>query len=96
MDIKMKTSPLLLAVGLGSALVLAGCAGMTDRQQRVTTGAGIGAAGGAAVGAIAGDTGLGLAIGAGAGALGGLIVDNQAKKRDEAYREGYAQGKRSK
>lgn len=76
------------------ALSLAGCAGMNDREQRALSGAAIGAAGGAAVGAIAGNTGVGLAVGAGAGLVGGLIVDNQKKKQEAAYRQGYSDGKK--
>ena len=60
-------------------LSLLGCAGLSDTEQRAVTGTGIGAAGGAAVGAIAGNTGMGAAIGAGAGLLGGLMVDKVEK-----------------
>jgi hypothetical protein len=48
----------------------------------------MGAAGGAAIGAIAGDAGMGAAIGAGAGLLGGLVVDRNARMRDQAYQQG--------
>lgn len=77
-------------------LVLAGCAGMSDTQQRALTGTAIGAAGGAVIGGIAGNAGLGAAIGAGAGLVGGLVVDKVEKDKDTAYNQGYAAGKKSK
>ena len=60
-------STLALAVALG------GCAGMSDTQQRVGSGAAIG---GLAVGALTGDWGW-AAAGAAAGAAGGYLVDQQ-------------------
>jgi len=57
-----------------AAALLAGCANMSDTQRHTATGAGIGALGGAALGAIAGDSaGTGAVVGAGLGALGGYI-----------------------
>jgi len=58
----------LLAVA-GAAVLLSGCANMTETQK----GAGIGAAGGAVAGALIGGNRTGAAIGAGVGALGGYI-----------------------
>jgi hypothetical protein len=75
-------------------LIIAGCAGMNDTQQRALSGTAIGAGGGALVGAIAGNTGLGLAIGAGAGLVGGLVVDKVEKDKEAAYNQGYAAGKK--
>lgn len=61
--------------------LVAGCAGMSYRQQRVLSGGAIGAGAGAALGAITGHSiAGGAAIGAAAGALGGLIVD-ESKRR---------------
>jgi hypothetical protein len=80
------------AVTLALALLLAGCAGMSDTQQRALTGTVAGTAGGAAIGAIAGNAGLGAAIGAGAGLAGGLITDRVQKDKEAAYRRGYAAG----
>lgn len=57
---------------LASAMALAGC-GQTV-GDRGLSGAGIGAAGGAVIGAMAGDPLLGAAIGAGAGAATGMIT----------------------
>ena len=73
-----------------AALVLSGCAGMSDRQQRALTGTAAGTAGGALIGAIAGNTALGAAIGAGSGLVGGLIVDRVERDKEAAYRAGYA------
>lgn len=74
-----------------AALLLNGCAGMTDTQQRAATGTLGGAATGALIGAIAGNAGMGAAIGAGVGALGGYAYG----KHKEAVNEAYQQGRRS-
>jgi len=59
---------------IAAAALLAGCANMSDTQRHTAMGAGIGALGGAALGAIAGDSaGTGAVVGAGLGALGGYI-----------------------
>ncbi len=64
-------------------LALGACSGMNNTQQRVVSGAGIGALGGAAVtGLTGGCVACGAAIGAGAGAVGGYIVDQNAKHHD--------------
>ena len=47
----------VLAVALASSLTLSACAGMSDTGRRTATGAGVGAAGGAVIGAIAGNAG---------------------------------------
>jgi hypothetical protein len=80
---------------LGATLLLAGCAGMSDTQQRALTGTGVGAAGGAVIGAMAGNAGLGAVIGAGAGLAGGLLVDASKKNQQAAYQSGYSAGKHS-
>ena len=82
-----------LAAIVAGALLLAGCTGMSDTQQRGLTGAAGGAAGGAIIGAMAGNAGLGAAIGAGAGLAGGLIYDKVKKDEQAAYQNGYAAGK---
>ena len=84
-----------MALVLGAFVLLAGCAGMSDTEQRALTGTGIGAAGGAVIGAIAGNAGLGAVIGAGAGLAGGLLVDKSKKNQQAAYQSGYAAGKQS-
>ena len=84
-----------MALALTATLLLASCAGMSDTQQRALTGTGIGAAGGAVIGAMAGNAGLGAVIGAGAGLAGGLLVDKSKKDQQAAYQSGYAAGKKS-
>ncbi len=55
--------------------LLAGCAGLTPQQQRILTGGAIGAAGGAAVGAISGGSAVtGALVGGAVGAVGGAVV----------------------
>ena len=68
-----------------SGLLLAGCAGLNDTEQRVLTGATIGAGAGAGVGAITGGLSIpaGALIGAAAGAVGGLGVDYLKKQGSE-------------
>ncbi|MEM9735379.1 MAG: glycine zipper family protein [Pseudomonadota bacterium] len=83
--------PLAFAV----LLVLTGCAGLNDTQQRALTGTTAGAAGGALLGAIGGNAALGAVAGAGAGLIGGLIVDRVEKDKDAAYRRGLADGQAS-
>lgn len=67
---------------IGAILVLlAGCSGMSTREQRVLSGGAIGAGSGAAIGAITGGSvAVGAAVGGAAGALGGLILDEVKKK----------------
>jgi len=64
---------------VAAAALTAGCAGLTDTQQRTATGALVGVAGGAAIGSIAGDAGWGAVIGAGVGAAGGYVYDRSQK-----------------
>jgi hypothetical protein len=65
-----------------AGLLLSGCAGMSNTEQRVLTGATIGAGAGAGLGAVTGGLSIpaGAIIGAGAGAVTGLAVD--ALKKD--------------
>jgi len=59
---------------------LAGCSGMTTREQRVLSGGAIGAGAGAAIGIISGGSvGAASAIGAAAGALGGFLFDESKR-----------------
>jgi osmotically inducible lipoprotein OsmB len=60
-----------------------GCSGMSYTAQRTLSGGAMGAAGGAAIGAIAGNPAMGAAIGGGAGALGGYAYDQYKKSRGE-------------
>jgi len=76
------------------ALAVAGCAGMSDTQQRTLSGAGIGTAVGAGVGAITGEWAW-AAGGAAIGAASGYIYDQQKKKEEEAYRRGVEAAKQA-
>jgi len=66
----------VLALGLGA------CANQTPAQQRVTTGAAIGALGGAAIGGIAGG-GKGALMGAALGGIGGGVVAGVTAPRED-------------
>jgi hypothetical protein len=74
---------------------LTACADLTPTQQRAMTGTGIGAAGGAVLGAIGGNAALGAVAGAGAGLIGGLVVDRVKKNEAAAYQQGYSSGQKS-
>ena len=74
----MKTRKLLLALCL--AIGLAGCANMSDTEQRTLSGTGIGAAGGAVIAGLTGGNVLGgAAIGAAVGAASGYLYDRHEK-----------------
>lgn len=75
-------------------LALSACAGMSDTQQRTLSGAGIGAAGGAVIGAIGGNAGLGAVIGTAVGAGGGYLYDRHKKSEQRSYDQGYQAGKK--
>ncbi len=81
--------------GLVGAFLVAGCAGMSDTEQRVLTGGAAGATGGAIIGAIAGNAGMGAAIGAASGLAGGYLWDQHKKAEESAYRQGYQSGRSS-
>jgi len=70
--------------------MVAGCADMTQTQQRTVTGAAGGAAAGGIIGAIAGNAGMGAAIGAGLGASGGFLLGRHNEAVDAAYQQGRA------
>ena len=76
----------LVLASTAAALVLSGCAGMTDTQRNTGIGAGVGALGGAAIGAATGNSrsaAIGAGVGAAAGALGGYLWSQrmEAQKR---------------
>jgi osmotically inducible lipoprotein OsmB len=75
--VQTRSAPLGWATLALSGLLLAGCAGMNNTEQRVLTGAAIGAGAGAGLGAVTGGLSIpaGAIIGAGAGAVTGLAVD---------------------
>ena len=62
--------------------IIAGCAGLSTREQRVLSGGAIGAGAGA-VGSVivGGNVAAGAAIGAAAGAVGGLIYDESKRRQ---------------
>ena len=72
--------------------VLAGCADLSQTQQRTITGAAGGAAAGGIIGAIAGNAGMGAAIGAGVGGTGGFLLGRHNEAVNRAYEQGRASG----
>ncbi len=70
------TRPVMAALS-AAAILLSGCAEMTDAQRSAAIGAGVGALAGVAIG----DSGKSAAIGAGVGALGGYIWSTQMQKK---------------
>jgi len=85
------TKSLTIALLVGS-LGLGGCAGMTQTEQRTLSGGALGAAGGAAIGAMAGNAGMGAAIGGLAGATGGYLYGKHKEAEESAYNRGYKAG----
>ena len=74
----MKKTIALIVVAV---LLVGGCSGMSNTQQRVLSGGAIGASSGALIGWAAGSPAAGAAIGGGAGLLGGYIYDQYEKSR---------------
>lgn len=75
----MKKVQYLVAVFL-IVFSLAGCAGMSETQQRTLSGGAIGAGAGAGIAAIAGGNAwAGAAVGGAAGALTGYIIGESHK-----------------
>jgi hypothetical protein len=59
-----------------------GCSGLSKREQRVLSGAGIGAGAGVVGAAVTGGSiATGAVVGTAAGAVGGVIVDELKKKK---------------
>ena len=81
------SSARLTTVGLTAvALLIGGCANMSDAQRSAAIGAGVGALAGAAIG----DSSKSAAIGAGVGALGGYIWSNQMAQKKAAMEQATA------
>ena len=76
--------------------MLAGCADLSQTQQRTITGAAGGAAAGGIIGAIAGNAGMGAAIGAGVGGTGGFLLGRHNEAVNSAYEQGRASGTQSR
>ncbi|MGB8993347.1 MAG: YMGG-like glycine zipper-containing protein [Desulfobaccales bacterium] len=74
----MKKAVILIML---AALVVGGCSGMSNTQQRVVSGGAIGASSGALIGWAAGSPAAGAAIGGGAGLLGGYLYDQYEKSQ---------------
>lgn len=74
------------------ALLLGGCATMSDTERRLATGAGAGAATGAIIGSFSGSAGTGALIGTAVGAAGGYLYDQHKKSEEDAYNRGYSAG----
>ena len=64
-----------------TALLIVGCSGMSNTEQRVLSGGAIGAGGGALIGWAAGCPACGAAIGAGTGMVGGYVYDQYQKSQ---------------
>lgn len=76
---------------LATVVLLTGCAGMTDQEQRMATGAAIG---GVAVGAMTGSWGWG-AVGAAAGAGTGFLIEQQRQRERDAFERGLEEGRQN-
>jgi osmotically inducible lipoprotein OsmB len=74
----MKRVAVLLLV---AAMLIGGCSGMSNTQQRTLSGGAIGASSGALIGWAAGCPACGAAIGGGAGLAGGYIYDQYEKSQ---------------
>jgi hypothetical protein len=72
----------VLALSLATAGFGTGCANMTPAQQRALSTGAVGAAGGALIGAAAGNAGAGAAIGGTAGAAGGYLYQKSRDSKD--------------
>ena len=64
-----------------AALLVGGCSGMSNTEQRMLSGGAIGASSGALIGWAAGSPAAGAAIGGGAGVLGGFLYDRYEKSQ---------------
>lgn len=97
MEIDMNKTPTfarsLTAASVAAALILTGCANMSETQQGTAKGAAIGAAAGAVLGAVTGGSssaGKGAVLGAGAGALGGYIWSKKMQEQKAAMEKATA------
>ena len=76
----MKKKTVVLVVV--AVLILGGCSGMSNTEQRVLSGGAIGAGSGALIGWAAGCPACGAAIGGGAGMVGGYVYDRYEKSQN--------------
>jgi len=80
-----KTRTVIFSMG-AVAMLVSGCANMTDTQRSTAIGAGVGALAGAAIG----DSRQATLVGAGVGALGGYIWSNQMAQKKAAMEQATA------
>src|SRR5450830_627098 len=80
-----KTCAVIFSMG-AVAMLVSGCANMTDTQRSTAIGAGVGALAGAAIG----DSRQATLVGAGVGALGGYIWSNQMAQKKAAMEKATA------
>jgi outer membrane protein OmpA-like peptidoglycan-associated protein len=81
--VRLHTRSLLSILLVAAALLVGGCASLSDTQKGAVIGAGAGAAGGAIIGKAAGGTAEGAIIGAAVGGAAGAIIGNQMDKKAE-------------
>lgn len=74
---------LIISFALATA-ALTGCAGLSERDQRIGSGAVIG---GAAGGLLSGGSAAGVLGGAAIGGIGGAVVDQNARQRELEERQ---------
>ena len=89
------TRTTMAGLAMAGLMTLAGCAGMSETQQRTLSGAGIGTAAGVAVGAITGEWAW-AAGGAAIGAASGFLYDQQKQREKQAFEAGVQTGKQQK
>ena len=82
-------------IAIATVVGVSACAGQTPTQQRTLSGAAIGGVGGTAIGAIAGNAGLGAAIGVVAGAAGGYIYDQTKQAEEQSFQRGFSAGQQT-
>ena len=83
----MKRNAVLL-INVAFIVVLSGCAGMSETQQRTLSGSVLGAGAGGIIGAVAGEAGWGALIGGATGAAGGFLYGKHKESEEEAYERG--------
>jgi len=83
----------ILSIVVVCALATAGCANLSQTQQRTVTGGAGGAAAGAVIGAIAGNAGMGALIGGAVGASGGFLYGKSKEAESKAYQQGVQAGR---
>jgi len=81
--------PVCLVLVLALVGSMTGCAGMTDEQQRLLSGGGLGTAGGIALAAVTGGSVLiGAVVGGAAGVAGGALVNEQGRTKSAKATKG--------